>query len=316
MKRFSRLILLILMCLGGCSADHFAEINPHQPFVATVNIGEPSLTFYDTAGNHIATWPFDKAYTGGTLIQQDRILMYGHQLTEAHLYELSSGKKIKTLKTGIGTTNAYYDEASRQFYLTNSESNTVTSYDMQGRKGKQQKLYNYPMSMTAYDGKLYVINYKDTVLSVLDSHSLKVVDEWKIEPSSHGLQVVKEQMWMGGHGQGAKPNETIDVYDLQQGILQRQIHAPLMPIAFARHEDNIAVISHGTSMLYEMTTTGELAQEIKIGANPFAVAYFHDRLVVAGYDDHMLYMIEEGQVLTQVKTNEGPFQLIVRENRE
>ena len=52
---------------------------------------------------------------------------------------------------------------------------------------------------------------------------------------------------------------------------------------------------------------------MEVSANPFAVAYFNDYIVVAGYDDQTLYFIQQGQVMKQVQTGKGPFQLLVRE---
>lgn len=312
MKKIGFLLLMVVF-LVGCSDAHFMEINQHQDFIATVNIDEPSLSFFDTEGQALATWDFEVAYTGGTLIQHDRVLMYGHELTEAHLYELSTGEKIATIDSGSGTTNAYYDEETALFFMTNSKTNTVTSYDLQGEQIGKQQLYHYPMSMTAQDGKLYVINYKDTVLSVLDCETLQVLEEWPIEKSSHGMIVVEDELWIGGHGQGSQPNATIDVYDKQMGELKKEIATPLMPVGFSKEQDEIVVISHGDSKLYKLNTAGALLMEMKIGANPFAVEYFNGYIVVAGYDDHTLYFIENGDVVSQVMTKAGPFQLLVRE---
>ena len=55
--------------------------------------------------------------------------MYGHQLPEADIYEFSTGKKIKSIETGLGTTNAYYNDEEELLFLTNSVKNHVASYD-------------------------------------------------------------------------------------------------------------------------------------------------------------------------------------------
>ena len=315
MKKFIFVLLMCILLLTGCSEPRFTAINPHQSFVASVNILQPSLTFFDQEAKRLATWEFEVAYTGGTLIQHDRILMYGHELTEAHLYELSTGRHIATIDCGIGTTNAYYDQQSKQFFMTNSKSNTVTSYDLQGEKLHEQKLYNYPMSMVASDGYLYVVNYKDTILSVLDIATLNVIDEWEIAKSSHGIAILEEEnsIWIGGHGEGSKPNETIDVYNLTTGEKQSEMYMPLMPVGLAEKDDEVAVISHGANMLYVANTKGEVLWQQKVGANPFAATYFAGYIVVAGYDDQTVYFLNEQKIVKEVQTDKGPFQLFVRE---
>ena len=318
MKKFIFVLLMCILLLTGCSEQRFTAINPHQSFIASVNILQPSLTFFDQEAQKIATWEFEVAYTGGTLIQHDRILMYGHELTEAHLYELSTGNHIATIDCGIGTTNAYYDQQSKQFFITNSKSNTVTSYDLQGEKLHEQKLYNYPMSMAASDGYLYVVNYKDTMLSVLDIATLNVIDEWEIAKSSHGIAILEEEnsVWIGGHGEGSKPNETIDVYNLTTGEKQSELYMPLMPVGLAEKDDEVAVISHGANMLYVANPKGEVLWQQKVGANPFAATYFADYIVVAGYDDQTIYFFNEQKMVKEVQTDKGPFQLFVREGME
>ena len=119
--------------LSGCSDEHFEEIDPHQSVIASMNILQPSLSFYNNKAQKLANWSFEKAYTGATLVGYDTIFLYGHQLDEADLYELSSGKKIKSIDTGLGVTNAYFDEESELLFVTNSQTNNVMSYTVKGK---------------------------------------------------------------------------------------------------------------------------------------------------------------------------------------
>lgn len=316
MKRQLLFVLLTLLLLSGCSDERLKDINPHQNFIATINILQPSLQFFNEVGDELARWDFEKAYSGGTLIQRDRVLMYGNQLLEADLYELSTGKLIETFPTEIGTTNGYYDTETNQFFIANSKTNTVTSYDSQGRQLKVAKLRNYPMSMAAYDGLLYVVNYKDTLLSVISIDTMTIINEWEIPKSSHGIRIFenRQEVWIGGHGEGNSPNEYVNVYDLETGKRMKQIKLPIMPVALASSGEEVAVISHGNSMLHILEEDGTIKKELQVGANPFSVAYFNGQIAVAGYDDHTLYFIENGQIVKSHKTAQGPFQLIVRED--
>jgi len=280
-----------------------------------MNILEPSMTFYDQTGEEIAQWKFDKAYTGALLIPNDRVLFYGHQLTEADIYELSSGKHIKSIETGVGATNAYFDQEQKQFFITNSETNSVSSFDDTGTKLGECQLGDYPMSMTSYNGLLYIINYKDTSLSVVDIDTMHLQDEWTIEGSSNGILIVPEtnSVWIGGHGEGNKPNQTVDVFDLNSGKLKDHIDVSIMPVGFSRNEDEVYIINHGANELYATSLEGETLWYKEIGANPFAVATFQDFVVVAGYDDHKLYFLKDDEIMKTIDTGSGPFQLLVRE---
>lgn len=315
-KKIGLLILFAFMfIISGCSDKQFDGIDPHQSFIASLNILEPSLQFFDAKQQQIAKWPLEKAYTGAVLVQQDTILLYGHQLETADLYELSSGKKVAEIATNVGTTNGIYDNVQRQIFLTNSKTNTVTSYDVYGKKLHEQKVGNYPMSMITDHSKLYVVNFKDTKLSVLTIDDLKVVDEWQIEKSSHGMAIIPEQniLWLGGHGEGSRPNQTVDVYNITTGKRIKEVAMPLMPVGFYQTDDEILAVSHGENILYVADETGALKWQKEIAANPFSVAAFHHYIVVGGYDDQKLYFINEQQEIKDVSVGKGPFQLLVRE---
>lgn len=313
MKRLS-FVLCVALLLAGCTQTKLTPVNPHEKFVATVNIAEPSVQFYSNSCEVISTWSFDEAYTGGILVGFDQLLLYGNQMTEAHLFEISSGRKLKTVEVAVGTTNAYFEANSERFFMTNSKTNELTMYSKSGEELGKLRLKNYPMSMTAADGLLYVVNFKDTVLSVVDIEQFQVVNEWTIPYDSHGLLVKQDELWVGGHGAGSTPNTNVLVFDRTTGHVKEELQLPMMPVAFAESAsgDEVAVISHGNSSLYVLDEMKDIKVTTQIGANPFAVAYVDDQIVVAGYDDDTLYFVQGGQVVRECATLDGPFQLLVR----
>ena len=317
MKKIQKsIVILVLLLLVGCNDKRFMKVEQQQPFIASVNILEPSLTFFDEFGDQLANWSLEKAYTGAILVGVDSVLLFGHQLTQADLYELSSGQLVRSIDTGVGVTNAYYDEVSQFIFMTNGKTNELTSYTAKGIFQHKEKLGNYPMSMAAANNQLYIVNYKDTILSIVDTKTLELVDEWPISTSSQGLLILQEmnELWIGGHGKGSKPNETVQVYDLTSGKLKTELVMPLMPVAFSQKNDEVAVTSHGSNAIYVSALDGTPKWQQEVGANPFAIAYFCDQLVVAGYDDETLYFLKDHQIQKQVKTGKGPFQLLVRED--
>ncbi|WP_341321367.1 YncE family protein [Solibacillus sp. FSL H8-0523] len=314
---YIRMIILIssMLLLVACNETAFQAIDDQQDFIASVNILEPSVTFYDEENELMATWDLDKAYTGALLFGQDALLLYGHQLEQAELYELSTGKQIEKFNTGIGVTNALYDEHHQLIYVTNSKTNELTSFSITGDMQNKVKLRNYPMSMTQHENLLYVVNYKDTLLSVVDTATFTVKQEWPIESSSQGIAIIEKtgELWLGGHGQGSKSNDQVQVLDLVTGVVKKQIKVPLMPVTLLQSSDEVVVASHGSNMIYTVSTQGTITWQQEIAANPFAVAYFQGQLVVAGYDDQTLYFINDDQVTEHVVTGKGAFQLLVRE---
>ena len=318
--KFLKALFLVscLLVLAGCSESVFDAIDEQQSFLASVNILEPSITFYDEEYALIASWNLEKAYTGATLVGTNAILLYGHQLDEAELYELSSGRQITKLKTGIGTTNALYDGLANAIYMTNSKTNELTSYSVTGELQQSMKLRNYPMSMALHEKVLYVVNYKDTFLSVIDTTTFKAIDEWPIASSSQGALVVeaKNELWLGGHGQGSKPNEMVQVFDLTTGEMKKEITVPVMPVTLIQQEQEVIVASHGSNMIYSTSLDGTINWQKEVAANPFTGAYFGGQLVVAGYDDQTLYVMEHAHILDTVTTGKGALHLLVRERQQ
>jgi len=319
LKRFAFFILslLLVVWLAGCTDLAFKPIKSKQNFIASLNIQEPSLDFIDEQGKVIATWMFDKAYTGAVLLGDNRILLFGHQLDKIDVYTLSTGEKLYSKKVKMGTTNVYYSENDKQFFITNSTTNTVTSFDEKGNELASQQLGNYPMSMVAFKEKLYIINFKDTKLSILNVKNLKVEQEWVIPKSAHGLAIIEEtnELWVGGHGDGSKPNSSVKRYDLATGELHGEIEMPLMPVGLTKTKNSVLVISHGHNELYVADFNGKVKWQLEVGANPFVVNQFKDYIVVAGYDDHTLYFIKDGHVEKTVDVGKGAFQLLVREEK-
>ncbi len=307
------LSLAIILGVGGCGKIVYPSIPKNQDFIASVNIQASTINFINEQGKVFTTWKLDQAYTGATLIDQQQILLYGFQLKKATVYNLTTGKQVFTIDTGIGITNGIYDKVHKQIYLANGKTNDITAYNEEGKQTSKQKVGNYPMAMMVHGGQLFVVNYKDTKLSILQTKSLKLRKEWPIQKSSNGMVIVKDQLWIGGHGEGIKPNSTVSIYHLESGKKVSQIKLPMMPVGFVKGTNRVYVISHGDSVLSEVTFDGKVRRELEVGANPFTVNLFKSFVAVAGYDDHCVYFLRKGKIAKTIQVGKGPFQLLVRE---
>lgn len=297
--------------LGACAQPSLPSVDPSVDFVASLNTVEGTIDFISTKQEVMETWQLDASYTGFTLVSDNLLLLYGFTLKEAVLIELSTGEQLATLDVQEGTTFAYVYEEN--IYIANGKENTVSLFNKKGESLAQAATGNYPMSMIAHDSNLYVVNFKDEILSVF-SLDLKEKTKWDIPTSSHGLLVNGNELWLGGHGAGSRPNRVIYRYDMENGELLGEIEAPMMPINMTKATNgHIFAVSHGSSTVYEMSENGEVLASFKIGANPFAITTFKNSIVLAGYDDHQLYFIQRGKVTNSIHVGKGPFQLVVRE---
>ncbi|MBQ0140808.1 MAG: hypothetical protein KBT36_16155 [Kurthia sp.] len=314
MKKIYILYFVVLfVVLTACGEKSYDGIPKEQNFIASVNILQPSVDFFNDSAEPLASWQLEEAYTGATLVGEDAILLYGNQLQHADLYQLSSGNLKKKIKLKKGTTNTYYNTKTKQFYIANGEYNTVTSYTEQGKQVEEVKTGLYPMAMASDTNFVYVINFKDTFMSVLHADNLKLAKKITIPKSSHGIDFIGNELWIGGHGAGEKPNSKVQRINPTTGELVGEIELPIMPIAFAKLGDDEFVLSHGESKLYELDNERRVIWQKEIGSNPFALTSFQQAIIVAGYDDKTLYWVENHQVTKKVKVGKGPFQLLVRE---
>ncbi|MEI4770378.1 hypothetical protein WAX74_12100 [Psychrobacillus sp. FJAT-51614] len=309
-----KIVGLLFLCgvMGACSDKTFPPIDSSTDFVASLNTLEPSINFISENLESLETWELDKAYTGFELVSDDYIFLYGYTLEEAELFQISTGKLIATYPVHEGVTFAY--AVDETIFVANGKENTVTSFDQQGNRIAKADAGRYPMSMIADNKNLYVINFKDTLLSVYNLNDLKLVSNWDIPKSSHGIHLNDNELWIGGHGEGSQANKVISKYNIQSGELQGEMEAPMMPIDFVEASNGfIYTVSHGNNYVYKFTKEGELVSSIKVGANPFSITTFDESLVVAGYDDHQIHFLQNGEVIKKVPVGKGPFQLITRE---
>ncbi|TQR19038.1 hypothetical protein [Psychrobacillus vulpis] len=305
-------LLFLSWILVACSDNSYNSIDSSTDFVASLNTLDSSIDFISKDQEVIETWKLDAAYTGFTLVLNDYIFLYGYSLDRAELIQLSTGKKITSFPVHEGTTFAYAVEDT--IYVANGKENTVTSFDIKGNEIAKADAGRYPMSMIADEQYLYVVNFKDTLMSVFSLGDLKLDRTWNIPTSSHGLYLNGDELWLGGHGAGSQPNKVIRKYNLVSGELQGEIEAPMMPIDFTDTSDgNIFTVSHGSNNVSEFSKDGELLSSIKVGANPFSIKAFEDCIVVAGYDDHQVYFLQNGKIIEKLKVGKGPFQLVTRE---
>ncbi|MDQ0214770.1 outer membrane protein assembly factor BamB [Oikeobacillus pervagus] len=306
--------LFVSLLLSACNQTTYTSIK--GSFVSTLNLRDSSMTFVDRAGEPFATWKFDTLYTGGILLaDDDRMLLFGNQLEQLDIFSLSQGKVVQQWETPEGTTNALYLKETNEVVTANKNDRSLHFYNQKGKETKVITVGKYPLSMQEHKGKLFVINYKDTKLSVIDIQKKIIVNEIAIPTSSTGLLVKNDEIWVGGHGRGNKPQSNVQVYSAKTGELISEIETPLMPVNFYHDTRHTYVVSHGTNAVYLLNDKKEKTKEVEIGANPFSISRFDGKMVVAGYDSDDLYFLQPDtlKVWKRIKVGKGPFVILVRE---
>lgn len=305
--------------LSACSFDSFESIPKDSSIISTINIKEMTISFYDMEkGEKLPEWDVDRPYIGGLILpDNDTILLYGKALDRADLYSLSKGKKIDSWETGEGIVNALLVGNGTEIAFADQERDSVRFYSIEGKEVDEVRVEKDPLTLLEAEKKLYAISYNQEMLSIIDLKDKERLPGFEIHSAAAGALVCREkdELWIGGHGKGTEVEELIHIYDLNDGLLIKEISAPVMPVDFTKDQDHIFVLSHGSNMLYKLGEDGAMKDSLKVGANPFEIDYFADKLIVAGYDSNEVYIIDPESLSIEktLQVGSGPFQIVTRE---
>ena len=312
-------ITIITIFLSACSFESFEPVPKDSSIISTINIKENTISFYDMDNDEkLPDWNVDRPYIGGLILpDKDTILLFGKALDTADLYSLSKGKKIESWKTGEGVVNAILVGEGTEIAFADQERDSVRFFDMDGKEVNEVKVEKEPLTLLEAEKILYAISFNQEMLSVVDLKNKERLQGFKIHSAAAGALMHREkgELWIGGHGKGSEVEERIHIYDLKSGRLIKEISAPVMPVDFTRDEDDIFVLSHGSSMLYKLDENGTKKDSLKVGANPFEIEFFSDKLIVAGYDSNEVYIIDPDSLSIEktLEVGNGPFQIVTRE---
>ncbi|MFS0781549.1 hypothetical protein [Bacillus sp. 1P06AnD] len=319
MKKKGAILLVILCFLASCTHTNVKPVMKSMPFIASVNLKDHTLTFLnaDTLKKSV-TWKIDTFATGACLLpDKDHLAIFGKTMDHIQIFSLSQGKLVDKWDTGQGIVFMSILKDRNRIGVIDQHTNTIRILSLNGELLKRQEVGNQPISFLERGGNLYVINFNDQKISILDTKTLKVLDEMPVGRYSTGIMTSKDgkTLWLGGHGEGNKVEEDIHLYSLETKKLVKKLHAPSMPVKFLTIYQSVFIISHGSSTIYKWQTGNQSLQSLKVGINPFEIGKSKDYIVVASYDDDRIYIIEPEPLSIKkvVKTGKGPFQLVIRE---
>ncbi|WP_050615289.1 YncE family protein [Bacillus testis] len=300
--------------------DTFEKVPRGMPFIASVNLKDSSITFVDAETNsREMSWQFYEPISGACLLpDQDHLAVYGKEMDAIHIFSLSEGKQTDIWPTGEGIVNMSLLKGGNRLVLVDQTHDEIRLYSLDGKEINAKKVGNQPNSVLEYDGKLYVSNFYDTKLSVLDSRTLQNFPAIGVEKYSSGMAIEPggRNLWVGGHGAGSELEQNVHIYSLATGKLVARQNAPTMPVKILTIKDSIFIISHGNSTIYKWEASDKSVQALKVGVNPFEIGTYREMIVVASYDNNRMYMLNSESIRIQktIKTGKGPFQVVVRES--
>lgn len=316
--------VLTIGLLASCSIDHYPSILQDGRLLMTVNIKDMTVTFIDMEKEQkVDEWKMDRPYIGGLMLPDgDTLLLYGKQVDTIDLFSLTKGEKISSWETGIGIVNGKLLKNQKEIVFADQSTGTVRFFTLDGDEIAKVKTDVNPLTLfeDQENERLFVISYSSESMTVVDVKSKEKISSFQIHPSATGALLREEanEIWIGGHGEGAEVGSDIYVYDQDKGELKKKIHAPIMPINFAQKDSHVFALSHGSNTLYKFDTSGNVIDSLKIGANPFEIIAVQDSLIIAGYDSDDVHLVDPDSLTIKktIPVGKGPFQLILRERIE
>lgn len=325
MRVFVRILLFILaaLLLTSCSDKKFPTISEEISIAATINIKEMTISFIDLDKEEkIADWKMDKPYTGALILPDgNTIIMFGKQVDTVDLYSLKEGKSIGSWKTGKGIVNGKLLQSDEEIALVDQKLNKIRFFNIHGEETGNVSTEQNPLTIleAKKSQKLYVLSFNKAQLTVIDLKNKEKLTGFQIHPSAAGAWINENanEIWIGGHGQGAEIEQNIHVYDLDTGTLKLKIPAPFMPINFLGKNNQVFVLSHGSSKLYKLDYEGNILDSVIIGSNPFEIVFFGEYVVIAGYDSNDLHIVNPDslKIIKTIPVGKGPFQIVLRERK-
>lgn len=321
-KPFLLIVLFILLVAIGCQQEQYEPIPRETSVLLVVHVLEQSLSIFDQVQHtEIATWEFDFPLTGAFLLpDHETVMLYGKEMEQTILFSLTEGKLVDKWQTGFGVVNALLSKDEQYIYLADQDRDSIRIYTLHGKLEKEIKVGADPFTMilNAAGDELFVLNFREPSISVIDVLNQHVQQSFPAPPSTVGVALLEElnEIWIGAHGEGIDYEENVTVYSLTTGEVKELIYTPIMPIDFAYLESYVYVLSHGSNSLYQVDAERKEVQEsLVIGANPFHMATHSNLLYIASYDSDEITIVNplEMKVVETIQVGAGPFQILFRE---
>jgi DNA-binding beta-propeller fold protein YncE len=321
-KFFAISIIFLSLICTSCMQNKMTKVDDKKDVIISVNKKVGSLTFLDLNDLHkIAEWKLNRDISGAILLNHNKdIAVFHPSNANIDIYRLSTGEKINSWKVKSGITNMIALEKNKMVAITNEKENSISFFSDKGNALKKMKIGKNPISMVEdpIHQLLYVSLFNERKVIGINLENFKIEKSIEVPLTSLGLILNHDasELYIGGHGNGEEENEDVKVYSTRNGVLQKSLHTPLMPISFFKNEDGLYTVAHGTNLIYKLNPSSTKQNEfIEIGSNPYSAIGFKHSAFVASYDLNKLYKINTltMNIEKEAAVGRGPFQLLLRE---
>ncbi|WCN39312.1 YncE family protein [Aneurinibacillus uraniidurans] len=317
--------IMFFLAIGvtGCGFRSFAAVPLEDDVLIVAGTQSRTVSFLQAnTGEVITEWKPQFAFNRMLLLpDHHNILLYHKNEGQAHVIDMRDGKEKAVWKIGTGIVNAVASTDGQTIYLADRDHGLLRFYGLDGQERMKVKVGSYPLTIIPDpSGKwVYVYDLHEAKGYTVDAKVGHVTRTFATNESPMGgLFIPKQQeLWVGGHGEGDVPEESITVLNAMTGQKQGKIQAPSMPVDFVPYnEDTVFVLSHGSSTLRRIRVTDHaITGTLPLGTSPFGMAMGREKLYISSFEGGQVYVVDPKQmkVSKTVRVGGGPMQIVVRE---
>jgi DNA-binding beta-propeller fold protein YncE len=320
------IIVLILLCilLMGCNKDRISTPPSLKEQLIVSHIKESKISFVNLKNNEITTNDLDYRITAMQKLDKNKAIFSGENEDYLYSIDLIDGKLKKLFKVGQGVKDLLYLPEHNLLIFANSINNSIGFLALNNKKILAEvSVGNLPISM-AYNSKkeiLYVLNAKDSTISVIDIDSKKELNKFSIVERPNGIFFDGQYVWVGGHGSYGTLNKDVYVYDPESGEEIDRVEVGLMPVDFYgdRLSPYFYVICHGSSDVFQINKEDRTVKgKIKVGSNPYDIIGDKENIYVSSIDGNSLSVIEKStfKLEKNIGLDNGPYLMVLGEENE
>ncbi|BAU27914.1 YVTN family beta-propeller protein [Aneurinibacillus soli] len=323
MACLTSLLLFLAIGVTGCGFRSFAAVPLEKDVLIVASTQSRMVSFLQAdTGEVLAQWKPSFAFNRLLLLPDHHsVLLYHKNEEQAHVIDMRDGQEKAVWKIGTGIVNAVASADGKTIYLADRDRGMVRFYGLDGQERAAVKVGSYPLTIIPdSNGKwIYVYDLHEAKGYTVDAKAGRVTRTFAVNESPMGGLFIpkRQELWVGGHGEGDVPEESITVLNAVTGQKQGEIQAPSMPVEFVQYnEDTVFVLSHGSSTLRRIRVTDRaVTGTLPLGTSPFGMAAGREHLYISSFEGGQVYVVDPKQmkVIKTVRVGGGPMQLFVRE---
>lgn len=184
---------------------------PH--FVVGVLKDEDRMFILDTLNSSIKYFNLKCKGPRQTYVDRNVIFIVGNSSNTVDIFDLITQRVIKSFDTNLRPYSIFVDY--NNIYIGSIESETVVAYDKNSFKEKWKSInINHPTKIIKLDDLLYITNFDENSITVLNKNNGKKISTVKVKESPFDIKIFDKKIFISSN------IGSIEIYDMSFNFLK------------------------------------------------------------------------------------------------